>query len=143
MASRAGHYEVAEFLLQNAAPVDAKAKVDLSHKRKFYYPKWDKVRIGMKDSNTERKQWFLICFDFTEESMKGEPCFLLNFIYSLTTWLLCIVVLDKVFPKWFLIHTVISTVKECQLFLAGELSEQSEVLGNKIRIAHFPFTHFL
>lgn len=27
MASRAGHYEVAEFLLQNAAPVDAKAKV--------------------------------------------------------------------------------------------------------------------
>lgn len=28
MASRAGHYEVAEFLLQNAAPVDAKAKVD-------------------------------------------------------------------------------------------------------------------
>lgn len=31
MASRAGHYEVAEFLLQNAAPVDAKAKVELSH----------------------------------------------------------------------------------------------------------------
>lgn len=28
MASRAGHYEVAEFLLQNAAPVDAKAKVE-------------------------------------------------------------------------------------------------------------------
>lgn len=27
MASRSGHYEVAEFLLQNAAPVDAKAKV--------------------------------------------------------------------------------------------------------------------
>lgn len=27
MASRAGHYEVAEFLLQNGAPVDAKAKV--------------------------------------------------------------------------------------------------------------------
>ncbi len=27
MASRAGHYEVAEFLLQNTAPVDAKAKV--------------------------------------------------------------------------------------------------------------------
>lgn len=31
MASRAGHYEVAEFLLQNAAPVDAKAKVETSH----------------------------------------------------------------------------------------------------------------
>lgn len=29
MASRAGHFEVAEFLLQNSAPVDAKAKVDL------------------------------------------------------------------------------------------------------------------
>ncbi len=27
MASRAGHCEVAEFLLQSAAPVDAKAKV--------------------------------------------------------------------------------------------------------------------
>lgn len=27
MASRAGHCEVAQFLLQNAAPVDAKAKV--------------------------------------------------------------------------------------------------------------------
>lgn len=27
MASRAGHCEVAEFLLQNGAPVDAKAKV--------------------------------------------------------------------------------------------------------------------
>lgn len=27
MASRAGHIEVAEFLLQNGAPVDAKAKV--------------------------------------------------------------------------------------------------------------------
>lgn len=33
MASRAGHYEVAEFLLQNAAPVDAKAKVDLTFTR--------------------------------------------------------------------------------------------------------------
>lgn len=31
MASRAGHYEVAEFLLQNSAPVDAKAKVEISH----------------------------------------------------------------------------------------------------------------
>lgn len=30
MASRAGHYEVAEFLLQNAAPVDAKAKVGIA-----------------------------------------------------------------------------------------------------------------
>ena len=30
MASRAGHYEVAEFLLQNAAPVDAKAKVGIT-----------------------------------------------------------------------------------------------------------------
>lgn len=29
MASRAGHYEVAEFLLQNRAPVDAKAKVEM------------------------------------------------------------------------------------------------------------------
>lgn len=33
MASRAGHYEVAEFLLQNAAPVDAKAKVDVAFTR--------------------------------------------------------------------------------------------------------------
>lgn len=33
MASRAGHYEVAEFLLQNAAPVDAKAKVDVAFAR--------------------------------------------------------------------------------------------------------------
>lgn len=33
MASRAGHYEVAEFLLQNAAPVDAKAKVDVTFTR--------------------------------------------------------------------------------------------------------------
>lgn len=33
MASRAGHYEVAEFLLQNAAPVDAKAKVDITFTR--------------------------------------------------------------------------------------------------------------
>lgn len=31
MASRAGHYEVAEFLLQNAAPVDTKAKVETLH----------------------------------------------------------------------------------------------------------------
>lgn len=31
MASRAGHYEVAEFLLQNGAPVDAKAKVEMLH----------------------------------------------------------------------------------------------------------------
>lgn len=31
MASRAGHYEVAEFLLQNGAPVDAKAKVPCLH----------------------------------------------------------------------------------------------------------------
>lgn len=30
MASRAGHCEVAEFLLQNTAPVDAKAKVQRS-----------------------------------------------------------------------------------------------------------------
>ncbi len=29
MASRAGHCEVGEFLLQNAAPVDAKAKVHI------------------------------------------------------------------------------------------------------------------
>lgn len=29
MASRAGHCEVAEFLLQNGAPVDAKAKVSI------------------------------------------------------------------------------------------------------------------
>lgn len=31
MASRAGHFEVAEFLLENSAPVDAKAKVEISH----------------------------------------------------------------------------------------------------------------
>lgn len=31
MASRAGHFEVAEFLLQNGAPVDAKAKVPHLH----------------------------------------------------------------------------------------------------------------
>lgn len=31
MASRAGHYDVAEFLLDNSAPVDAKAKVGISH----------------------------------------------------------------------------------------------------------------
>lgn len=38
MASRAGHYEVAEFLLQNSAPVDAKAKVGISHTARSAYP---------------------------------------------------------------------------------------------------------
>lgn len=37
MASRAGHYEVAEFLLQNGAPVDAKAKVTASSSSLFEF----------------------------------------------------------------------------------------------------------
>lgn len=37
MASRAGHYEVAEFLLQNGAPVDAKAKVTASSSSPFEF----------------------------------------------------------------------------------------------------------
>lgn len=37
MASRAGHYEVAEFLLQNSAPVDAKAKVEISKPSKHSF----------------------------------------------------------------------------------------------------------
>lgn len=38
MASRAGHCEVAEFLLQNAAPVDAKAKVQRSPTHIVMFP---------------------------------------------------------------------------------------------------------
>lgn len=39
MASRAGHIEVAEFLLENAAPVDAKAKVEytLQHNPQIFH----------------------------------------------------------------------------------------------------------
>ena len=45
MASRAGHYEVAEFLLQNSAPVDAKAKVGISHATRSAYP-WKSHHIS-------------------------------------------------------------------------------------------------